>query len=148
MAAAFHTVALALVALLAALAAELPAAAEGSGHSLHLQTVYFDPDSTLLTPAARDILKRHAGMMRRNPELSFAIEGHTDEKCSEEYCLALGETLASRALNFLVSQGVSPARLTALSHGKSCPLDPGHDQAGLGAERAGGVSCGATTRGR
>ena len=118
-----------MVALLAALAAELPAAAEGSGQALQLQTVYFNSDSTWLTPAARDTLKRHAGMMRRNPELSLAIEGHTDENCSEEYCLALGETLARRALNFLVSEGVSPARLSALSHGKSSPLDPGHDQA-------------------
>jgi peptidoglycan-associated lipoprotein len=57
------------------------------------------------------------------------IEGHADERGTEDYNLALGEKRAKSAFDYLVSMGVAPDRMKVISYGKSQPLDPGHDEA-------------------
>jgi len=60
--------------------------------------------------------------------VKILIEGHCDERGTEEYNLALGEKRAKSTMDYLVSLGISPDRLRIISYGKSQPLDPGHDE--------------------
>jgi peptidoglycan-associated lipoprotein len=56
------------------------------------------------------------------------MEGHCDERGTVEYNLALGERRANQAKNYLVSLGISSARISTISYGKEKPLDPGHNE--------------------
>jgi peptidoglycan-associated lipoprotein len=58
----------------------------------------------------------------------ITIEGHTDERGSAEYNLALGERRALAAKNYLISLGIGGDRLRTVSYGKEFPFDPGHDE--------------------
>jgi len=95
-----------------------------------LEKVYFDFDSYLLSPSAREALKKDADYLLKNiPAVKVQVEGHCDERGSDEYNLALGEKRAKAALNYLVTLGVPAARLSFISYGKEKPADPGHDEA-------------------
>lgn len=89
--------------------------------------IYFDFDSAVLKPEARKVLLRKAELMKTYPQMKLAIEGHSDERGTAEYNHGLGERRARAAADFLVKQGVAPARLTAVSFGKDRPQDPGHN---------------------
>ncbi|HEX8960057.1 MAG TPA: peptidoglycan-associated lipoprotein Pal [Geobacteraceae bacterium] len=95
-----------------------------------LKRILFDFDSYILSGAARDILAKNADyLLKKNLTGKVQIEGHCDERGSDEYNLALGEKRAKAALNYLVSLGVPADRLSFISYGKEKPLDPGHDEA-------------------
>jgi peptidoglycan-associated lipoprotein len=100
-----------------------------SEQGVYLERVYFDFDSYQLTPAARETLRKQADILLKNQAITVVIKGHTDENGSEEFCLALGEKLTKAVFNYLVSQGLSPTRLSVISRGKDRPLDPGHNEA-------------------
>jgi peptidoglycan-associated lipoprotein len=102
-----------------------PAVAESA-----LEKVYFDFDSYVLSAAARDTLDKNAAyLLKKNPAVKVQIEGHCDERGSDEYNLALGEKRAKAALNYLVTLGVPASRISFISYGKEKPADPGHDEA-------------------
>ncbi|MFZ3209069.1 MAG: peptidoglycan-associated lipoprotein Pal [Geobacteraceae bacterium] len=94
-----------------------------------LTTIYFDFDSALLSQASRDILNKNAGILKKNNTMKIKIEGNSDERGSDEYNLALGERRAKSAMNYLVTLGVQPDRLSIISYGEEKPADPGHDEA-------------------
>jgi peptidoglycan-associated lipoprotein len=95
-----------------------------------LEKVYFDFDSYLLSPSARETLKKDADYLLKNiPAVKVQVEGNCDERGSDEYNLALGEKRSKAALNYLVTLGVPAARLSFISYGKEKPADPGHDEA-------------------
>jgi peptidoglycan-associated lipoprotein len=93
-----------------------------------LTRIYFDFDSYVLTKDARDILASDAELLLKKISGKVTIEGHCDERGSDEYNLALGEKRAKAAMNYLVTLGVSADRLSVISYGKEKPLDPGHDE--------------------
>ncbi len=68
---------------------------------------------------------RQAGFLRGNPSLTVTIEGHCDERGTREYNLALGERRATAARDYLLAQGVDPARIRVISYGKDRPLAAG-----------------------
>ena len=90
--------------------------------------IHFDFDSYELNPRAREILKEKATILRNRLDIDMMIEGHCDERGTEEYNLALGERRARAAYEFLILLGVSPDRLNIISYGEEKPLDPGHDE--------------------
>ena len=90
--------------------------------------IYFDFDSYELKPEARAKLKRKAEIMKDNPELNMVIEGHCDERGTEEYNLALGERRARSAYEFLILLGVDSERLEIISYGEERPLNPAHNE--------------------
>ncbi len=94
-----------------------------------LKTVYFDFDSFTLSPAARDTLAGDARYLVKNPAVKVQIEGHCDERGSDEYNLALGEKRATTVMNYLETLGVPAARMTTISYGKEKPAVEGHDEA-------------------
>ena len=88
-----------------------------------LQRVQFNFDQYVLSMQARDILKTNAELLKSQPEWKIVIEGHCDDRGSDEYNLALGDRRAQEVKNFLVTLGISPERLKTNSYGEEMPLD-------------------------
>jgi peptidoglycan-associated lipoprotein len=87
-----------------------------------MQRINFDFDQFTLSAEARRILGENAKYMSANSAVQVAIEGHCDERGSDEYNLALGESRALAAKNYLISLGVSAKRLSVISYGEEKPL--------------------------
>ena len=87
--------------------------------------VFFATNESVLTTASRDTLRKQAGWMRKNSDLTFVIEGHADERGTREYNLALGERRANAAKDYLMTYGVAGNRLSVISYGKERPVDSG-----------------------
>ncbi len=90
-------------------------------------TVYFEFDRANVKASETDKVKRVAEFLKGNPLHDLAIEGHCDERGTEEYNRALGERRALAVRESLVSLGISGSRVTTTSFGEDQPADPGHD---------------------
>jgi peptidoglycan-associated lipoprotein len=90
--------------------------------------VYFAYDSSSLDSAARQTLDRQAQWLNQFPNVNVMLEGHTDERGTREYNIALGERRANEAKNYLTALGVSPTRIRTISYGEERPADPGQDE--------------------
>ncbi len=95
---------------------------------LILEDVNFDFDKYNIRPDARSILLGHGGTLQGNEDVTVLIEGHCDERGTNEYNMALGERRARSTRDFLVSYGVDGTRLSIISYGEERPLDLGHDE--------------------
>jgi peptidoglycan-associated lipoprotein len=84
--------------------------------------VYFDYDESTLTDDTRDKLSRNADLLKSNAQFSVTIEGHADERGTNEYNLALGERRANAVRDYLGSLGVSGDRLRTISYGEERPV--------------------------
>ncbi len=84
--------------------------------------VYFKTDSARLTPDAEQTLRKQAQWLKRYPDHTITIEGHSDERGTREYNLGLGAKRAQAVRNFLARLGVNSARLRTLSYGKERPV--------------------------
>jgi peptidoglycan-associated lipoprotein len=93
-----------------------------------LRPVFFAYDSSELTPEARTTLDETAEMLRKYAGWAITIEGHTDERGTAEYNLALGERRAVTAQAYLVSLGIPANRLRTVSYGKEFPFDAGNSE--------------------
>ena len=91
--------------------------------------VFFESDSSELTPQSIAILDKQAQWLGRYNRYAFTVEGHADERGTREYNIALGDRRANAAKNYLVSLGVPAARLTTVSYGKERPAALGSDEA-------------------
>ncbi len=83
-----------------------------------LVEVFFDFDRAELSAASRDGLERNARYLKSAPEVRLLIEGHCDERGTNEYNLALGQRRAAVALDYLVRLGIAPERLQTISYGE------------------------------
>ena len=92
------------------------------------EDILFEFDSAKLSIEAQDILRRKAAWLKANPRARVIIEGHCDERGTDEYNLALGDRRAYSAKSFLVDLGIADSRLTTVSYGEERPLDPGADE--------------------
>jgi len=81
----------------------------------------FKHDSIILSKSARLNLDLVARIVLEQPGLSLTLIGHTDDRRTEEYALALGDRLTKVVMNYLTQAGVQPLRITTSSHGKSKP---------------------------
>jgi len=90
-----------------------------------LQTIYFDYDRFDLTPEALDIMAVNADQLYNRPLTVVLIEGHCDERGTEEYNLALGEKRAREVREYLLKYGIDPERLSIISYGESMPAVQG-----------------------
>ena len=93
-----------------------------------LDVIYFDYDSFTLQPTARQSLERNATWLQANPAVRVTIEGHCDERGSDEYNLALGDRRARSVKTYLVMLGVAGERLTTVSYGEERPVVTGLDE--------------------
>ena len=92
------------------------------------EDIYFEFDKSTLTPAAQDNLLQKAEWLRENPDATVTIEGHCDDRGTNEYNLALGDRRAASAKAFLVDLGFDAARLITLSYGEERPVDPRNNE--------------------
>ena len=103
-------------------------AASLSARKESLEAVYFDFDSHLLSGGSRDKLQRNAQWLSKNPATKVQVEGHTDDRGSDAYNLALGEKRAKSVMNYLVTLGIAPGRLSIISYGEEKPAEQGHEE--------------------
>lgn len=83
--------------------------------------VFFATDHWDLSPADQTILRRQAAWLSGHPQLAVTIAGHSDERGTREYNLALGERRAATVQQFLLALGLDPHRLSVVSYGKEQP---------------------------
>lgn len=94
----------------------------------NLKDVFFDFDKYDIRPTDAKMLDTNAAWLKSNDNLVL-IEGHCDERGTNEYNLALGERRAKAAMNYLVGQGVQASRITIISYGKERPTCTEHSEA-------------------
>jgi len=87
-----------------------------------LKDIHFDFDKYDLRADARDVLKANAAWLKANGSARVEIEGHCDERGTNEYNLALGAKRAQAAKDYLASLGISQARLSTISYGEELPV--------------------------
>jgi peptidoglycan-associated lipoprotein len=97
--------------------------------------VFFGYDSTTLDDTARTTLDRQATWLQQFPGVSVTIEGHTDERGTREYNLALGERRAAAVSNYLSTLGVNGGRVRSISYGEERPVDPAADESAYALNR-------------
>jgi peptidoglycan-associated lipoprotein len=100
-----------------------------------LKPVFFEYDSSDLSPEALKTLDENAATMKKYPTWAVTIEGHCDERGTAEYNLALGERRSVAARAYLVSLGVPADRIRTVSYGKEFPFDPAHSETAFSKNR-------------
>ncbi len=93
-----------------------------------LAMIHFDYDKYDIREDASPVLQSNAAWLQRFRTAKVLIEGHCDERGTEDYNLALGEKRSKSAQDYLVSLGVEPGRVKIISYGKSQPLDPSSNE--------------------
>lgn len=88
--------------------------------------VYFAYDRFGLSPEARSTLADNAAWMENHSGTTVVIEGHCDERGSNEYNIALGDRRAKSVYNYLINLGVSPSRISTISYGEEKPICADH----------------------
>ena len=96
--------------------------------TLLTQRVYFDYDRDQLREDGAAVLDSKAAVLLANPSITLAITGHTDERGTAEYNLALGQRRAAAVKRYLAGKGVADGRLTTQSLGDSQPVAAGSDE--------------------
>ena len=117
-------------------AADAAAAAEArnaAGTTASLRTtllamVHFEVDQSDLRVEDRTILDAKVPILQANPGVALRISGHTDERGSDEYNLALGQRRASAVKAYLVQRGVAESRIETISYGEERPIAQGSDE--------------------
>jgi peptidoglycan-associated lipoprotein len=84
--------------------------------------VFFETDSSALTPQSRATLDRQVQWLNQYSRYSFTIEGHADERGTREYNLALGARRATAVRDYMIARGVSAQRMRTISYGKERPV--------------------------
>ena len=100
-------------------------------------TVYFDFDRATIKPSETGKIEEVAKYLQANPTHAVQIEGHCDERGTEQYNLSLGERRALSVREYLVTAGIQPDRIFTISYGESRPADPGHNEAAWAKNRRG-----------
>jgi peptidoglycan-associated lipoprotein len=99
------------------------------------ERISFAYDQSDLSPAAQQNLSAKAEILRAVPSLSLRIEGHADERGSDEYNLALSNRRAAAAMRFLGNHGITSERLETVGYGEEQPLDPAENESAWGRNR-------------
>ena len=88
----------------------------------NVQTIYFEYDKAEIRPDQMQRLQGNAAWLKANPNVRFTIEGHCDERGSEEYNLGLGDRRANSVKEYLVAQGIAASRINVVSYGAERPV--------------------------
>ncbi|RLV58228.1 peptidoglycan-associated lipoprotein Pal [Parashewanella curva] len=97
--------------------------------------IYFDFDNSQIKAAFAENLRAHGNYLLEHPNVKVMIEGHTDERGTPEYNIALGERRAKAVQKFLQNMGVQASQMTVVSYGEEKPANPGHTEAAFAQNR-------------
>jgi peptidoglycan-associated lipoprotein len=95
---------------------------------LSQRKIYFGLDRYDVTDEYRSLVEAHAGYLRSSPSAAVTLEGHTDERGSREYNIALGERRSNAVRDLLVALGASAGQITTVSYGEEKPASDCHDE--------------------
>ncbi len=95
---------------------------------LYRKVIYFDYDAAEIRPQYADLLRAHANYIFNTPGVQVTLEGHSDERGTREYNLALGERRSQAVQRFMMAEGAPAERLSTLSYGEERPADPRRSQ--------------------
>jgi peptidoglycan-associated lipoprotein len=101
------------------------------------ETVYFEYDKSAVRAKESAKVQVVGDYLKANPTHAVLIEGHCDERGTEEYNRALGERRAQAIRDVLMGVGIAPDRIDTVSFGEDKPADPGHDETAWGKNRRG-----------
>ena len=90
--------------------------------AFELKDALFDYDKYDIRPDARAALDSVAAWLNKNKNINVLIEGHCDERGTNEYNLALGEERANATKNYIITRGVAPTRINTISYGEEKPF--------------------------
>jgi peptidoglycan-associated lipoprotein len=93
-----------------------------------IRDAFFGFDAATLDAEAQEALRHSATWLRQNPEYRLRIEGHCDERGTEQYNLALGDRRADTALSYLVTLGIDRTRVETVSYGEERPFEEGSNE--------------------
>ena len=93
-----------------------------------LKDIHFDFDKYDIRIEDAEALKENSALLIKYPVMKFQIEGHCDQRGTDEYNLALGERRANSTKDYLTSLGIDASRIVTISYGKERPLDPKQDE--------------------
>jgi|YelNatPaOPRAMG01_1025707.scaffolds.fasta_scaffold00212_16 peptidoglycan-associated lipoprotein len=100
----------------------------GAGEGGPLHDIHFAFNQYTIEPQDDSVLKANAQWLEAHPNTNVQIEGHCDERGSEEYNIALGAKRAQSAKDYLVTLGIAPSRISTISYGKELPLCTEHTE--------------------
>lgn len=100
------------------------AASQAQGAAGFDKVVYFDYDSSDLSPESTRMLDTLVGLLKANPGLKVQVAGNCDERGTTEYNLALGDRRAKVARDYCVDKGIDAQRVSTVSYGEEKPVDP------------------------
>ena len=109
----------------------------GAGQAGMFPAVYFDYDSALLSAGEEAKLVAVLAHLQQNADARITVEGHCDERGSNEYNLSLGQRRADAVRAALIGQGADAGRIESMSRGEEAPAAPGHDEASWAQNRRG-----------
>ena len=101
---------------------------ENPNSLLATRVIYFDFDQSTVRADYLDVISAHADYLAANPQVVVRLEGHTDERGSREYNLALGESRAKAVRSLLLAQGVSDNQVVVVSYGEERPATDEHNE--------------------
>jgi peptidoglycan-associated lipoprotein len=101
---------------------------EDPSNPLYQRTIYFDYDTAEIKPEYLPVVRTHARYLGTNNGVKATLEGHTDERGTREYNLALGDQRAESVRRLMIADGVPPNQLSTLSYGEERPANPGHSE--------------------
>jgi peptidoglycan-associated lipoprotein len=93
-----------------------------------LSDIHFAYNDYTIQEQDGSVLKSNASWLQKYPQTKVQVEGHCDERGSEEYNMALGAKRAQAAKDYLVTLGISGSRISTISYGKELPLCTEHDE--------------------
>jgi peptidoglycan-associated lipoprotein len=88
-----------------------------------LKRIHFDFNSATVRSDMSKVMSSNIEFLQKNPDIKLVIEGHTDERGTNEYNLALGDRRADNAKKFLMNKGIDQNRLRTISYGEERPID-------------------------
>ncbi|MDR1760243.1 MAG: OmpA family protein [Fibrobacter sp.] len=105
------------------------ARAEALMNQLMSDDIYFDFDRSELTEKAKEVLAEVGDILNKEPRFVVTVEGHTDERGTEDYNMTLGANRATKVKDYLVAYGIAADRLQTVSYGEENPKAAGHTEA-------------------
>lgn len=100
-----------------------------------VRDAFFEYDASTLSTDAQEALTTSASWLKAHNDYNLLIEGHCDERGTEQYNLALGDKRANTAREYLATLGIDESRLKTVSYGEERPFDTGHDEAAFAKNR-------------